>query len=338
MRPHWKTTAGLCCLLTAVLLLSSLSTAWGLSAGPVNYSDSGVCGEELTYRIEELTLYIEGTGDMYDFFDSSTHSRPWDLFAFTRVEIASGVTSVGSGAFGYFAGNGSPLTEVILPDTLERIGENAFWGCNHLEDLALPESLKRIESGAFLGCAGLKEVTIPAGAVYIDSYAFANCPDLVINDPRSEPSRTVTAAVAPGPVTLNGQAMDNTSARYPMLLYRDVTYVPMTWNLSHFLGLTIWYDGVARTLTIDKSGGSEPYVPDTAGSARPGQAVTAQTVDYVVVVNGEVVSGGDTDWPLLSYRNVTYFPLTWRFAVESFGWDYAWDAENGLRITSSDGT
>ena len=109
----------------------------------------------------------------------------------------------------------------------------------------------------------------------------------------------------------------------------------MTWDLCRFLGLETRWDGETRTLSIDRSGERGPYVADTGGALRPGQAVAARTVDCVVVVGGETVSGGDTDWPLLSFRNVTYFPLTWRYAVESFGWDYAWDAENGLRIVSN---
>ena len=72
---------------------------------------------------------------------------------------------------------------------------------------------------------------------------------------------------------------------------------------------------------------------DASGGLRPGQAVAARTVDYVVV-GGKAVSGETADWPLLSFQDVTYFPLTWRYAVESFGWDYTWDAKNGLRIIS----
>lgn len=32
---------------------------------------------------------------------------------------------------------------------------------------------------------------------------------------------------------------------------------------------------------------------------------------------------------------MTYFPLTFRYAYESFGWGYQWDAENGLRIDTT---
>jgi hypothetical protein len=37
---------------------------------------------------------------------------------------------------------------------------------------------------------------------------------------------------------------------------------------------------------------------------------------------------------LLSFRDVTYFPLTWRFVHDEFGWDYQWSDTDGLSITS----
>lgn len=33
---------------------------------------------------------------------------------------------------------------------------------------------------------------------------------------------------------------------------------------------------------------------------------------------------------------MTYFPLTWRFAVEEFGWEYHFDAKSGLSIRSAE--
>ncbi len=38
---------------------------------------------------------------------------------------------------------------------------------------------------------------------------------------------------------------------------------------------------------------------------------------------------------MLSYRDVTYFPLTWRFAVNEFGWQYRFDGKNGLNISAA---
>jgi hypothetical protein len=37
---------------------------------------------------------------------------------------------------------------------------------------------------------------------------------------------------------------------------------------------------------------------------------------------------------LLSFRDITYFPMTWNFGVNEFSWDYSFDGENGLVIDS----
>ena len=144
------------------------------------------------------------------------------------------------------------------------------------------------------------------------------------------------ASVASGKVTLNGQTIDNSTAQYPLLVYRDITYFPMTFHLCRFLGLTTEWDSVSRTLTITRTGGAGDYVPDTGHGRRSG-SVSAVRVDYPVVVNDETVDNSRAKWPLLNYSGVTYFPLTWAFAVDDFGWDYHWDAASGLEIDSTGG-
>lgn len=150
--------------------------------------------------------------------------------------------------------------------------------------------------------------------------------------PRAE-AAGMTAAIAAGPVTLNGQAIDNRAARYPLLLYKNITYFPMTYHLCRFLGVEAVWDGTSGTLSISCSGVNAPYVADTGGTGRRG-AVSVTRVNYSVAVNGIPADNSQAVWPLINYDGITYFPLTWQFAVDAFGWQYAWDTQNGLRINS----
>ena len=34
----------------------------------------------------------------------------------------------------------------------------------------------------------------------------------------------------------------------------------------------------------------------------------------------------------MNFRGVTYFPLSWRYAHDEFGWDIKWDAKTGLQV------
>ena len=45
-------------------------------------------------------------------------------------------------------------------------------GCSGMTSVVIPDSVTRIGSQAFYGCSGLTEVTIPAGVTSIESEAF----------------------------------------------------------------------------------------------------------------------------------------------------------------------
>lgn len=65
-------------------------------------------------------------------------------------------------------------TKIILPEGLEEIGCNCFYGCEELTEVELPDSLKRIESGAFENCISLEKIDIGENVEYIGGYALKN--------------------------------------------------------------------------------------------------------------------------------------------------------------------
>ncbi len=69
------------------------------------------------------------------------------------------------------------ITEVILPDEIEDIGEVAFFGCTNLRQIKLPKNLKYIREEAF-GESGLESVEIPEGVQIICEKAFFSCRNL----------------------------------------------------------------------------------------------------------------------------------------------------------------
>ena len=65
--------------------------------------------------------------------------------------------------------------EVIVPEGVTEIGDDAFKGMAHLLKVKLPSSVKRIGDRAFKGCRQLKEVNFPEGLTEIGEYAFHRC-------------------------------------------------------------------------------------------------------------------------------------------------------------------
>ena len=129
---------------------------------------SGRCGADggnLTWRFyEDGSLVIEGSGKMADYrFQEGYPSQaaPWLMVSLStrteieRVEIASGVTSIGNCAFAtYYCGK---LKTIDIPDTVTQIGTWAFSFLTGLKSITLPASIQHIGGYAF-GETGLTDV------------------------------------------------------------------------------------------------------------------------------------------------------------------------------------
>ena len=73
--------------------------------------------------------------------------------------------------------NSSPLTSVIIPNTVETIGDHAFYDCRNLQSIEIPNSVTLIGYDSFVG-SGLVSITIPSSVKKIDSNAFEICRNL----------------------------------------------------------------------------------------------------------------------------------------------------------------
>ena len=109
-------------------------------------------------------------------------------FAFSRRPLSSGIEfpsslkSIGSGAFYnscYFPRNQYDMGEtviglksIVIPESVESIGVNAFSGCLALESVEIPSTIQYISAGSFSDCPRLK--TITGSAVSRDGHAVVN--------------------------------------------------------------------------------------------------------------------------------------------------------------------
>ena len=80
------------------------------------------------------------------------------------------VTSIGEEAFEF-----SDLTSVNLPNSITRIGEEAFYGCRNLTSIVIPNCVSIIGPYAFDECEALASITIPSGLTIIESGVFGGC-------------------------------------------------------------------------------------------------------------------------------------------------------------------
>lgn len=149
----------------------------------------------------------------------------------------------------------------------------------------------------------------------------------------SDAAKKITVTLPTFPVTLNGLKLDNSTSQFPLLVYRDVTYFPMTFYDCGLLGIETQWDQ-KKGLSIDKHRNHMEDYNRYQAAAPNEKTQIAELPDFPIQVNGKEVDNKREPYPIFVFREVTYFPLTWQYAVKQFGWDYHFDAKKGLTINS----
>lgn len=88
-----------------------------------------------------------------------------------RIVIPDSVNRIGNNAFEHC----ELLKEVIVPDSVEVIGKEAFSNCIRLEKVHLGNSVSRIEAAAFKSCYSLSDINISDSLQFIGDEAFVSC-------------------------------------------------------------------------------------------------------------------------------------------------------------------
>ncbi len=90
------------------------------------------------------------------------------------VVIPDTVRKIGDESFKELAG----LTSVTIPDSVTEIGKSAFNKCINLTTVTIPNSIREIGPEAFWLCISLTNITIPNSVTEIGEMAFCYCKSL----------------------------------------------------------------------------------------------------------------------------------------------------------------
>ncbi len=85
------------------------------------------------------------------------------------------VTSIGRSEVGFTS---TPITSVVIPDTVLSISSDVFSEIRSLEKVVLSNNLTKINSNTFSSCTSLASISIPDSVIEISNYAFSDCSSL----------------------------------------------------------------------------------------------------------------------------------------------------------------
>jgi hypothetical protein len=154
--------------------------------------------------------------------------------------------------------------------------------------------------------------------------AFFICPAMAV-----AVESQVIVTIPKFPISINDEILDYRNDRYPFVLYKDITYFPMTYDHCSYLGVAVAWtekDG----LYVAATGGSSSSLPDYGRENNTAASYTARIASFPIHVNGRQIDNNQEMYPLLLFRDITYFPMNWRFATEELSWEIYWN--EGLEI------
>ena len=148
----------------------------------INPDGETVCIDGYIYPSElvvaQIPSYINGmkvTEIAAGSFNNAGAATVKEGYAYDNLEkviIPSTVEEIGNGAFGEC----DKLTCVEFNYGLKRIGDSAFEGCTSLIEVDLPDEIESIGSEAFAGCKGIKAVNVPGNAnLVLGNWVFGEC-------------------------------------------------------------------------------------------------------------------------------------------------------------------
>lgn len=109
----------------------------------------GACVERIDwnmYKCSKLqSIIVKDENKVYHDIDGVLFKGN-ELIAFPQGRIGSYIVPYGTKSIGNHAFKSAKIEHIVLPNTLEEIGDNAFYECHNLKEIVLPQSIKRVKA------------------------------------------------------------------------------------------------------------------------------------------------------------------------------------------------
>ena len=147
-----------------------------------------------------------------DVFGTSINYTSFDEF-----QYFTSVTSITKAQFQDWQ-----IKSIVLPNSIQRIEENAFCSCFNLESICIPESVKTLNRNTFWYCVSLSSIQLPSSLETIMDSVFRGCESLSsITIPESVSS--IGACAFEGCVKLSEIAIPVAVSKIDYSTFKDCT-------------------------------------------------------------------------------------------------------------------
>lgn len=132
----------------------------------------GVIGKNVKYTLtNEGVMTVSGEGLMKNFGSE----LPFREDLVSELIVEEGVQNIGDN----FMKGAKHLRKVTLPSSISSIGKKAFYNCTDLSIISIPYGVKEVLDEAFKNCRSISRMEIPGSVELIGDKAFENCSSLV---------------------------------------------------------------------------------------------------------------------------------------------------------------
>lgn len=248
----------------------------------------------------------------------TVHGKKIDQIWTSGFEGASGLTGISIpssiGRLGTAAFEGTGLTHVTIPDTVEQVDPAVFQNCTKLVSVKLPAGLAEIDQYMFANCISLQYVDMPDSITKINIYAFHNCTSLTsLALPKNLSSLSV--GCFDKCINLQHVVVPTSVVSFPkdeLGVYNPFKYSPVTVYVEKRSTADKFFSNNLKELQAGTvSGGSLKVV--TLDSVADPAAIDVGTLELIDAGKKVSVSG---NFPIGSYLDVQ--PLTSGSAYNTF--------------------
>ncbi len=299
--------------------------------------DSGSCGDNLTWVMTKShVLTISGSGPMYDYTSGTTSSNPSPFKKYVgfyggevqQIIIEDGVTHIGNNSFTDLKHSKWTQEKVVIPDSVESIGEFAFafslpvnnlpshlksvgeqaFRSNDITKAVLPETLTTLSIALFSQCRNLEEVQILGDVTKIPQSAFNECNKLK----KVDFPATITTIdqyaftscgmegidLPPNLQTIGNNAFLNCDNLNKIKIPRSVTTINGAFSQCDKLGKVVYEDGI--TLIAE---GAFPKCYELKTVVIPSSVTNIEEACPAVQAEDVYYYGTEKEWEKISFTD-----------------------------------